>query len=361
MRATTALLALAALLGLGSAACGLGDKAALEDRITDAPARLEGQIARGTITVETRFVSAPSGGGVGGVGGFGAPGVGGDAEPAGGFEIPEGGIPLGAETRPFMLDLATSRATLGAADGSGPSVIFDDLVSYGRRGGIPADDARPWVRLDLDDVGESAGELQLFSGQGADAINALHPAIVADLAAGTLTGSIETIGPETIDGVETTHYAVNIAIDKALADVRRSRYPEDRRELVERLVELLGIDGDVHPAEIWLDADGDLRRFSVTLAQRPVTKVEFALVVTLDIAEVGGAYDTVPPTPQEVLSVDSVVRFITTVTGGSAEADEIPPSVAATLGTVPVAPDDASTDSPPGDTPATTESGEGDA
>ncbi len=330
--AATALLAL--VLALVAAGCGLGDKAALEERITDAPGRLDGRVVRGTISVESRFVSAPT---AGGIGGFGAPGVGGDQS---GFEIPEGGVPIGTESRAFVLDLATSRATLAAADESGLSVLFDDLVLYGRRGGIPADDARPWVRLDLDDVDKSAGRLEPFGGDAADAVVAFHPAVLADLVAGTLTGSIEVVGPETIDGVETTHYAVNIALDKAIADVRRARYPEDRRELVERLIELLGIDGDVHPADVWLDTDGNIRRFSVALVQRPIAKVEFALVVTLDITEIGGTYDAVPPTPQEVLSVDSVVRFISTVTGGSAEDDAIPPSVAATLGTVPTAPDD---------------------
>lgn len=319
---------------LVAGACGLGDKAALEETITGAPARLDDQVVVGTITVETRFVSAPAGGGAG-AGGFGGA-AGGDAP-----EIPEGGFALGEESRTFVLDLGSSHASLAVTDAS-PSVIWDDLVAYGRRGGIPEDDARPWVRFDLDDVGEGAGELSPLRGEGATAIVALHPAVIVDLVAGTLTGSIETVGAETIDGVETTHYAVNIAIEKALEDVRRSRYPEDRRELVERLIELLGVDGDVHAADVWLDADGGLRRFSVSLVQKPVTKVEFALVVTLDISgditDATGSGVPTPPTPEQVLSVDSVVRFITTVTGGGAEEDVIPPSIAATLGTVPAAP-----------------------
>lgn len=316
--------ALLAGFALLAGACGLGDKAALEDLITGAPARLDDQVVRGTLTVESRFIDAPAGGGTGG---FGAPVV-----PTDQFEIPEGGLPFGDDARQFVLDLGSNRSALSQGDAA-PSVIFDDVISFGRRGGVPEDDARPWVRLDLDDVGEGAGEVAVLTGEAAYSVVAIPPSLIVDLAAGALTGSIETVGTEDLDGVETTHYEVNVSIEKALEDVRRSRYPEDRRELIERFIELLGVDGDVHAAHVWLDADGGLRRFSVALTQRPVIKVEFALLVTVDITEVGGTYDVTEPTPEQVLSVDSVVRFITTVTGGQVADAPIPPSIAATLGT----------------------------
>lgn len=316
--------ALLAGFALVAGACGLGDKAGLEDLITGAPARLDDQVVRGTLSVESRFIEAPVGGGTGG---FGAP-----AAPTDQFEIPEGGLPYGDDARQFVLDLGSNRSALSQGDAA-PSVIFDDVISFGRRGGVPADDARPWVRLDLADVGDGSGEVAVLTGEAASSVVAIPPSLIVDLAAGALTGSIETVGTEDLDGVETTHYRVNVSIEKALEDVRRSRYPEDRRELIERFIELLGVDGDVHAAEVWLDTDGGLRRFSVALTQRPVIKVEFALVVTVDITEIGGTYDVAEPTPEQVLSVDSVVRFITTVTGGQTADAPIPPSIAATLGT----------------------------
>lgn len=296
-------------------ACGIGDKAELEELITGAPERFGSENVRGVLRVESRLLEAPTGAGIGGA-----------AAPAGGQrpELPEDGLPLQSAQRAFSVDVAASRASLTPEGGSRPTVLIEDLVWFGRRAGVPDDDARPWARLDLADLAEDAGEIQPFSEQAAAAIAALHPAIVIDLAAGALTGSIERLGAETVAGVETTRYGANFAIDKALGDVRRRRYPEDRRERVDELVELLGIDGEVHPGEVWLDADGRIRRLTLRLVQRPATRVELAMVVTLEVTEIGGAYLAEPPTPQQVLSVDSVVRFVTTVGAGAPAAPPAP-------------------------------------
>lgn len=336
-RRMPAVVALVALSAGALAGCGLGEKAALEERITSAPARYDGTSIAGTVTVDSRLMAVPegaAGGGGGGIGGFGAPAADAADQP----QLPDDGVSFATATRAFVADTGTSRGGLVTDDGR-IDVVFDDLAQFGRRAGVPDDDARPWVRLDLEDIDDGAGEIQPFDGRGADAVTAVNPAFLLDLAAGTLTGSIEEVGAETLGDVDTTHYEVNIALDKAFDDVRRDRYPEDRRETVDRLFELLGVDGDVHPGDVWLDAEGNLRRLSVALVQRPAQRVEFALVITLDITGIGVPFELVPPTPDEVLTVDSVVRFMNTVTGGSGGDDEIPPSVAATLGTVPTAPE----------------------
>ena len=314
-----------ALLGaaaLALVACGIGDKAALEERITGAPGRFGSDFVTGFVHFESRLVEVPEGVGLGGVALPGLPG---------GGDIPDGGVVVRESGAAFTLDLPGSRATVRRAPGDPPLVVMDDLVFYGRRAGVPDDDARPWVRLALSDVTEDAGEIQPFDDGAAGVAFAFHPALLVDLVAGTLTGSIDAAGTEEVNGVETTRYDVNISVRKALGDVRRDRYPEERREQVEELIELLAIDGDVHPGEVWLDGGGIVRRFSIRFRQEPQTRVEFDMVVTVDILDVGGAFDASVPEPREVLSVDSVARFVTTVTGGSGDA-AIPPSVAATLG-----------------------------
>lgn len=296
-------------------ACGLGDRAALEERITSAPRRAEGGLLGGSITVESRFVEGPAGGAPGGIN-----------LPAGAedFEIPDGGVTRAAESARFELDLAAFRAALFRTDAQQPFVVMDDLILYGRRAGVPDGDARPWVRLDLEEIKDGAGEVDPFGESVTQSIAALHPALVTDLIAGTLTGSIETGGREEVNGVETTHYTANISIDKALGDKRRKRYDEDRREIVHELIERLGIDGNLHPAELWIDDDGLVRRFSVSLSQQPATRIEFALVVTVDYEPVDGEYARSLPSPEEVLSVDTVVRFIGVVGRDEDAAADVP-------------------------------------
>jgi hypothetical protein len=320
-RVLASILTVAALLLVP--ACGLGDKARLEDRITSAPARTEGRIVAGTMTVESRLTKLPAGvkALVGGIS-FG------DTEGGPGTTVgfPPEGVPFGVTQVGFSLDLRHSRATLSPTDSTTPQVVFDDLVLYGRRGGVPADDARPWVRLALDHVDDTAGELDPLDGAAVNAIYAIHPAVIADLAGGTLTGSIERRDDEPLEP-GTTHYDVNVSVRKALQDTRRSRYPEDRREAVEELLRLLGVVGDLHRGQVWLDRDGHLRRFRIELRQEPQRKVEFRLIVQLDLPPAGsppGADAFRTPSVDEVLGVDSVLRFTSTVVATGAKEEETP-------------------------------------
>jgi len=301
-------------LALIAGGCGLGERAALEDAITKAPELAEDGLVAGTIAVEARFIEGPE------------PGSGDFTLPVGAedFQIPQGGVALASDSASFEMDLATSRAALTRPGSDSPFVYMDDLVLYGRRGGVPDTDARPWLRLDLGDLGTGGGELDPF-GDTAQAIAALHPAIITDLASGSLTGSIEERGRDRVGGVEASRYEVNVSIAKALGDKRRERYPEERREAVDELIELLGVDGDLHAAEVWLDDDGHLRRFSVSLTQRPATRIEFALVMTVDYETYGGTYVDGLPTPQEVLTVDTVIRFIRAVAATGDDSGEAAP------------------------------------
>lgn len=313
--------AIVAAVALAAGACGLGERAELEDVITGAPARADDGLVAGTITVEARFVDGPDPASSGGTGGIVLPAGAED------FQLPEGGFTFETDSVGFEMDLATSRAALTRAGADAPFVYMDDFVFYGRRSGVPEDDARPWIRLDVDDVEPDGGELDPF-GRAVDAIATLHPAIVTDLAAGSLTGSIKERGRGKMNGVDATHYEVNVSIDKAFGDKRRKRYPEDRRETVDELIEVLGIDGNIHGADVWIDDEGRLRRFSVSLTQRPATRIEFALVVTIDYQTYGGSYVQDLPTPEQVLTVDTVLRFMGTVasTGEESGGDPVEPS-----------------------------------
>lgn len=291
------------------ASCGLGQRSSFADRIIAAPARAEAGAVSGVITVESRFRQAPPGALTGA--GFAPASL--SAAPGG----PAPGTILASGQARFSMDLRASSATLTKEGSEQPFAVVDDLVFYGRRHGVPSDDARPWVRLDLARVSEGAGALNPIDGD-VGALAAVHPAVITDLAAGVLTGSVENHGRDDSLGVPTTRFTANVAVDKALTDTRRDRYPEERREHVEELLRLLGVDGEVHPAEIWLDDRGRLRRFKVELMQRPLKKVEFGLVVTVDYHDYSGEHQSAVPSAQEILTVDTVVRFVRTVGGGAA-------------------------------------------
>lgn len=322
----TAVVLLSVAGALVAASCGLGDKAGLEQRITSAPARYEDTVVAGTITVESRLMELPAGvGAAGALGAVGVPAPVGAAPSSTTPTLPPDGVPLGSLAVGFLLDIDGSRAALlepGAPPtGSAPKVVFDDLVLYGRRGGVPADDARPWVRLALDDLDDVAGSLDPLDGGGSNAVYALHPALLADLVAGTLTGSIE---PRDALDAGLTRYDVNLSIRKALQDTRRARYPERRREAFEELLRLLGVAGDLHPGEVWLDEAGSIRRFRIEFLQQPRRKVEFRMVVDVDVAPAPSADAAAfgAPGADQVLGVDSVLRFTSTVVATGDDGDD---------------------------------------
>jgi hypothetical protein len=166
-----------------------------------------------------------------------------------------------------------------------------------------------------------------MDGAAVNAIYAMPPALLLDLAGGVLTGSIEErSGAAELEGAA-SRYDVNVSLRKALRDTRRDRYPEHRREEVEDLFRLLGVVGDLHPGEVWLDAEGRIRRFRIELRQEPQRKVEFRLVFSVDVVPA-------PPDPavedefrrpaiEEVLGVDSVLRFTSTVVAtGDGDGEE---------------------------------------
>ena len=79
------------------------------------------------------------------------------------------------------------------------------------------------------------------------------------LAGGVLTGSIERhADPKT--GL--VRYDANVSRDKA-----ERRLNEDDRKLLDKVFRANVIGGRTFPARIWLDGDGNLRRFEVKLRQ----------------------------------------------------------------------------------------------
>ena len=111
---------------------------------------------------------------------------------------------------------------------------------------------KPWVKLTspklADAVGSLAGSVQPDPG-----------ALLSFLEGAG--GSVEEIGAEEVRGVPTTHVSVQIDPAKVADQV-----PADRRKQLDEQLDGLGValsDLPTVPADVWLDADGYVRRLSV--------------------------------------------------------------------------------------------------
>jgi hypothetical protein len=133
-------------------------------------------------------------------------------------------------------------------------MIVDERYAYMRGEAFAgfAGDGATWLRVDLASTDATARQLQdLVSGQN-DASLLLYYLFGAD-------GEIETIGQDTIDGVEVTGYAVSLDLDAALA-----RGPAEAREALGLNLDEFTDGGIAHvlEAEVWVDGDGFVRRLA---------------------------------------------------------------------------------------------------
>jgi hypothetical protein len=305
LRRSSAALAVALTLG----ACGLGDKQHQADTIIDsAKAAFAAGTARGSITTSMRFLRVPDGAGSF-LGGAGAPATGGDAASS---DLAQAQT---AQAQPdfgalVSLDLTLGQAAVALATSADTQfAVYDGLHSYGRRWSAGPRDARPWVRVDGTDINEG-DEIDPTQDVPSMFTFALNPVLLVDLIAGPLAGSVDRVGTETIDGVATTHFSANFDLDKVMRRTRRSRFPEDTRKAVEDVLDVLAVSGTIHKGEVWIDADGRPRQFTIRLKEEPIRHFVIEHTITLRLTSFGEAATFTIPTPRERIDVRSVVQYL---------------------------------------------------
>ena len=139
---------------------------------------------------------------------------------------------------------------------------------------------------------------------------AISPVEFMRLAEGALAGSMKLVGTETVDGVTTTHYRLNVSRDKA----ERNLSEHDRKQLAKEY-RASAVAGDVFPAEAWIDANGKLRRFTVRIRQSLDRTDRDDLTVTIDMHDFGVPVAVVLPDPKETATVRDVGQLVHTGAG----------------------------------------------
>ena len=165
-----------------------------------------------------------------------------------------------------------------------------DYVTYVRLGllasRLPA--GKQWIELDLSKLGQAAGlDLgQLMSGSQVSPGDLLS--ILESEGA-----KIRNLGAETVDGAATTHYRVTLDLAKAL----------QAKGLTSPLLQGLAANMPAVPADVWIGADGLVRRVRVSLglAQNRVG-------MTMDISDYGADVTIAPPPSSEVLDLTQLVQ-----------------------------------------------------
>lgn len=290
---------MAAALATSSAACGLGDKQALADRIhASRQAVADASPAGGTLTYELR--QTPGGSDstaqlaalAGATGAVGAPTI--------SVQVVLDGRDRRARSSWPTVEGAVERTT-----------TFHDTEVFVRRQNARATERRTWARLDLDKIVEDERPLALREMAPPAVLNAVtttvNPVYLLELVEGALAGSVERKGDDVIGDVAVARYEANISFDKALTGLD---FDDDEREVRLRLFRLLGVTKDVVPAELWLDAEGRLRRLRIELEQRVDRQRSIGLTVTLELASFGDATSLEGPPDESVVTYERFGRLV---------------------------------------------------
>lgn len=223
----------------------------------------------------------------------------------------EGAFDATSERASFTIDMSSFASLLGglfagAAPAGAPDfgdpdawqieAIQDGRVMYLRFPAmaeqLPA--GKSWVRQDLQASAQAAGvdfgELQQFTGN--------DPREMLDFLR-AVSGNIETVGTESVRGVDTTHYRATIdPLDyEKLA-------PPDKREEFRSLVQQMAAQSGIGkiPVDIWVDEFGFVRKLTMAFsATQPGTTQSAEASMTFELYDYGAevAID-LPPTAQVV-------------------------------------------------------------
>jgi hypothetical protein len=142
-----------------------------------------------------------------------------------------------------------------------------------------------WVKLDL-------AKLARQRGIGLSSLVNASPTPNSVLAYLRGAGKVENRGSETVRGVKTTHYHVNVDLERAAA-----RADAATAESIRRVIRLSGL--KKLPVDAWVDDHGYLRK--VKWAEH--TSPQQSAQVTMELYDFGPPVEIKPPPPDKVVDL----------------------------------------------------------
>jgi hypothetical protein len=176
--------------------------------------------------------------------------------------------------------------------------VVDGGALYLKVPGILADQVgKEWVKLDVGEVSEKLADIDI---SGLARAGTGNPTYALENLRGAT--NVTVVGEERVRGEKTTHYKATIDTDKAIAAA-----PSDERDALEKANDFLG--NQQIPADIWLDAEGRLRKL-VYSVDSPVgaggndgAKPTF----TYELYEFGAPVDAEVPSEDETVNLADVL------------------------------------------------------
>lgn len=279
-----ALLAFVLVVTLLASGCEFADKRRLADRIRKAPDLVDtSRTATGELQLSFKVVASSA--------------------RASGVQGVKQGVEAPPLVIPTLLDYHGRRSatSLRLGPGAQPFQLSDGTVLYQHAIQTSATSAvrrqRTWRRLDLDELYDERTR-STATALGAPLVS---PAVVVDLLRGALTGSVKADGTETVRGVATRRFRINIDLDKAY-----KHEPDERRRAFEVVRELTGMKRVVHAGRVWLDDKGLPRRIEVRLREERSRRDATEVILRLELFDFAKPVAIALPKKDDVASVSDL-------------------------------------------------------
>jgi hypothetical protein len=166
---------------------------------------------------------------------------------------------------------------------------------------------KPWVKLDFGAFARESGLdvdiASLVQGQSNDPTQGLGMVRGAD--------NLVKVGTEQIRGTDTTHYRLDIDLDKAISEA-----PTEQRDALQKVANLYTV--RTLPLDLWLDGEGRVRRYQQSLdtgiirlpasLQTQGNPFGGHITITYDLYDFGSAVDVQIPPADQVTDLNALIR-----------------------------------------------------
>jgi len=156
---------------------------------------------------------------------------------------------------------------------------------------------RPWIKADLSKLSGVPGLSSLTDGpttsDPSETLQELR----------SVSGTVANLGPQRIDGVETTHYQADLNLDR-LADA----VPSAERSAMQHVLSTLeqAMPNGALPVDVWIDAQHLVRRTTTTLDLSLPNGPNLQEIATVDLGDYGPQSPPATPPSNQVLDASGL-------------------------------------------------------
>lgn len=151
---------------------------------------------------------------------------------------------------------------------------------------------RPWIKADLSKLSGVPGLSSL-----ADSPTTSDPGqALQELE--SVSGGVANLGPQRMDGVETTHYQADLSLDRLIGSV-----PSSERSVMRRVISTLqqAMPNGAIPVDVWVDSRHLVRRITTTLDISIPSGQNLQETATVDLGDYGPQPRPATPPSDQVL------------------------------------------------------------